>query len=451
MTAALPFRESVEKAALSAFFQWPHLLDEHGAVGVDHFYLEGHRVLFERVRTEWAKSKNADHLDLVTFGAKLYEDGTADRLGGIAFVSECFGAVPTPSHIRQHVEILSSYRARRMAILAARELEAAALDTADENFMDRAGEPITTVIEAAANAKPPRSTKQVILECFERFEKRVKGEVSPMGISTITEIDEALRGLKPGRVWVIGAYPSGGKSLLAGQILADAALDGNATLYLTLEMSEDDLMDRCVIQTSRVPSGAFMDPRSYAQENGNNAPTTGHIQALKRMAASLAAAPLFLAHPANRKLQTLLAAIRRAKRSHDIKAVAIDYLQLIQAKRQHGDSKEQEVAEISHAFQAIAQELGIHILILTQLNADGETKHGRVIEEDADAFLTIVQDRNRDSETFKQHQHIQIVKDRHHGQGGRKLPLILNYETLRFAYGLPPEREDKPKTRFANR
>jgi replicative DNA helicase len=129
----------------------------------------------------------------------------------------------------------------------------------------------------------------------------------------------------------------------------------------------------------------------------------------------------------------VVAAIRKAKREMGIKVAAVDYLQLIQARG--AGNKEGEISEISHTIQTLAQDLEITILVLSQLNADGDTKHGRVIEEDADAVLNIVQDRNKESETYKQHRHILIAKDRHYGSGGRKVPLILNRDKIRFEEG----------------
>ena len=115
-----------------------------------------------------------------------------------------------------------------------------------------------------------------------------------------------------------------------------------------------------------------------------------------------------------------------------MKIAAVDYLQLIRVK---SDNKEAEVSEISHALQEVAQDLQITVLALSQLNAEGDTKHGRVIEEDADAVISIIQDRDKNSETYKQHRHVVIAKDRHYGSEGTRVPLILNRETIRFVQG----------------
>jgi len=265
-----------------------------------------------------------------------------------------------------------------------------------------------------------------------------------MGSPMLSELDEHLRGAHPGRMWIIGAYPEGGKSVLASQIIVDAATAGTQCLFLTLEMSERDLMDRMIIQSARVDARAYTEPKEYARENGCTAPTNALLTAIRRGAINIKNSPIRLQRPANRKLSTVIASIRKASREMRIKIAAVDYLQLIRAGGDHG-TKEGEVSEISHALQEVCQDLGITLLVLSQLNAEGETKHGRVIEEDADAVIRIVQDRNKDSDTYKQHRHIAIDKDRHYGSGGKRVPLILDRERIRFVHGEDSTAQTKPK------
>ena len=299
------------------------------------------------------------------------------------------------------------------------------------------------ILDALTDGAPAPDVATIVRASLDAFEKRVMGTDSAMGIPLLPDIDEHLRGAHPGRLWVIGAYPEGGKSVLASQMIVDAALDGAQCLFLTLEMSERDLMDRMIIQAARIDARAFTEPKDYARENGMDAPAMGILQAIRRATVQLQDAPLRLQRPANRKLSTVIASIRKAAREMNVKVAAVDYLQLIRGG-DHG-TKEGEIAEISHALQEVAQDLGVTLLVLSQLNADGETKHGRVIEEDADAVLRIVQDRNKESETYKQHRHISIDKDRHYGSGGTRVPLILDRERIRFVQGQDQTQQSKPK------
>ena len=199
-------------------------------------------------------------------------------------------------------------------------------------------------------------------------------------------------------------------------------------------MSEKEIVDRMMIQGGRIDALAFSDPKQYAIQHKMKEIPAAMLRIIERTADALRAAPLRVQRPATRKLSTIVASIRKAHREMQAKIVAVDYVQLIKAEGRH-DTKEAEVSEISHALQEVAQDTGVCLIVLSQLNADGETKHGRVIEEDADAVLRIVQDRRKDSETYKAHRFISIDKDRHNGSGGTRVPLILDRSRLRFVRG----------------
>jgi replicative DNA helicase len=264
------------------------------------------------------------------------------------------------------------------------------------------------------------------------------------GIPTIPLLDQYLRGLHPGRLWVIGAYPEGGKSVMASQIVLDVASAGYPALFLSLEMAERDIMDRLIVQCARMDCKAFTEPKTYARENDMDDISTGLIRAVQAAVPKIRDAPLRIQRPANRSLSTVVSAIRRASREMGIKLAVVDYVQLVRGTS--AETKEAEVSEISHALQELAGDLGITLLALSQLNQDGETKHGRVIEEDADAVLNIVQDRNKDSETYKMHKHVLIAKDRHYGSGGTRIPLILDRSRIRFVEGKDEtQTNQKPK------
>ncbi|MDB6078366.1 MAG: replicative helicase [Akkermansiaceae bacterium] len=308
-----------------------------------------------------------------------------------------------------------------------------------ERLFTRLVEGSSLVSAALEGTTQVRSTHDLVVASLARFEDRVKGRLSPMGIPTLPDLDHRLRGMHPGRLWVIGAYPSGGKSLLASQIVTDAAMEGVPSAYITLEMSEDDQTDRMLIQAGRVDSKTFMDP--------GKVPAVVFLTQTRAGAKRLVDSKIQVVRPPKRTLGMVLGAIYRVHRELGAKVIAIDYFQLITVPGKKARTREDEASEISHALQNIAGELGVTLLILTQLNADGDTKHGRVIEEDADVFLTIDQDRNRESETYKNHTGMTLVKDRHTGCGGERIPLFLNRSTLRFQTGTFPDKGEKQSKR----
>lgn len=440
-TKAIPHALGVEKSVLSVCMAYPEVMDEAPQLSGEHFHIPAHRILFERIQGLRAAGQP---FELVGFVQDLLSSGLLDRVGGPAAIYDLYAYQPTPTFFGQHVARLSEHRAFRAAVRHAERLEAAAMAHDSQILADALTEASCAILDALTDGQPARATAEIVSESISAFEKRVRGTDTAMGIPMLADLDAYLRGAHPGRMWVIGAYPEGGKSVLASQIIVDAARDGAQCLFLTLEMSERDLMDRMIIQAAKVDARAFTEPKDYAREAGNESPAVGILQDIQRGAVALKDAPLRLQRPANRKLGTVIASIRKAAREMNIKIAAVDYLQLIRAGADHG-TKEGEISEISHALQEVAQDLQITLLVLSQLNAEGETKHGRVIEEDADAVIRIVQDRNKDSETYKQHRYVSIDKDRHYGSGGTRVPIILDRERIRFVRGKDQTQQTKPR------
>ena len=433
-TRPFPHALGAEKSVLSSMLQDPAqfvpLASEHGLTEA-HFYLQSHQIIFRQASDSF---EAGEAIDLVTLVQKFLDLGLLDRVGGAAAVYDIYGYALMSDAFSHHAGIIRDKFIMRSMLNLCAETTQQVYDAPDEasDTLQTLERGITSIAAVASGAAPLLTLKTIILESVDQFERRAKGSQDTVGIPTIGPLDMYLKGIHPGRVWIIGAYPGGGKSVMASQIIVDAALSDYPCLFLSLEMSERDLMDRMIIQASRVDARAFTEPREYARENGSGEISTGLVRAIKGVVPRLVAAPLRLQRPANRNISTIISCIRRAHRETGIKIAAVDYLQLIRAK---SDNKEAEVSEISHALQEVAQDLQITVLALSQLNADGDTKHGRVIEEDADAVISIIQDRDKASETYKQHRHIIIAKDRHYGSEGTRVPLILNRETIRFVQG----------------
>jgi replicative DNA helicase len=434
--AAFPHYPPAEKSVISCLIKEPSLLDEVPLLTIEHFMTAGCASAFSAIRRICEDGIPEGEL----FGDlrhQLYQRAELDRVGGDHGLADLYTyAPPTLRNIQKNAEILNHYLARRKAIKAGLNLIEEAFTCGDETerVLAAAADPITEIHEIVASSRPPKTRKEVVTDRLEAFERRCLGRESAVGIPTIAEIDAKLYGLHPGRVWVIGGYPEGGKSALAGQILTDIAVDGTATGFISLEMGEGDLIDRAFIMASRVDAKAFTKPIAYAKENDMQGLSKGILQAIKRGIQAVAEAPFHVVAPSNDSLPAVLACIRRLVRDHGVKVVAVDYIQRIKPSRQYR-SEEEGIKEISNAIQAVSKEMGISILLLSQLNESGDTARGRVIEQDADALLYIIQDRNKNSPTYKQHLHILIGKDRHYGSGGQKINLVLDRSVVRFKPG----------------
>lgn len=203
----LPNARGVEKAVLSVIMQEPDRFDEISALTDAHFYNPANRVVFGTIKAVMTEGKQ---LELVTFVERLKGNGLLETAGGAAEVASLYGFSMTGVNLKQHCEMLNEALARRIAIdRGAALVESAYNEEIEEvsNQADKAATEIETTLTSAAEAK---TLKTILKESFDRFQDRATGKSDAVGIPTIDLIDRHLRGLHGGRLWVIGAYPSGG-------------------------------------------------------------------------------------------------------------------------------------------------------------------------------------------------------------------------------------------------
>ena len=294
--------------------------------------------------------------------------------------------------------------------------------------------PISAIHDALTSTRPARSTRAVLNGCLARFQELCTGRESPMGIEvSLAEINHRFRGLHPKQTIVISAYPAGGKTTLAGQLAIDSAINGHNTLIVSPDMPDESLMARMLAYVARRPGDAIMDPLRYAREVLRMDTLPKHtLEAISAAAKSIAAAPFAIEDMIGANVYQIASCIRRAHRKNPLKLVVVDFAQRIAAvPEMRRESREQRQAHASNYLADLTKELGFCLLLPSQLNKDGAAKHAEAINEDADLHLQIVQDRSGPNPTFK-HQGIAVVKDRHHGQDGALLPIILDGPMVRF-------------------
>lgn len=433
----LPHAPGPEKAVLSVLMKYPDRREEF-PLQPEIFHVPAHRTIYREMVASGG-------MELVTFVDRLMSKGILDDCGGAAGITEVYTYAANDKHFDRQLAEVRDCHCRRMAIAAAQKAIEAAHDRSGgesaTSYLDALSGPISAVFDYAAGAEPDPDPKAMAAEFLAKFEARLRGDETPMGTETgIPEIDAALNGLHPGHMGVISGYPNGGKSTLASQIAASLAMDGIPVLYLAYERGAASVFQRAMIQAARVRAAVVNAPKQ-------NPPNNYDLGGIRRAVQS-ATPHLHVRTPRSRKASTCLAEIRRYARKHGCKVVFIDQVGLLRGERQKGATAEEELRLISNSIQEIAGELKITVITLCQTNADGETKGARAIEEDADWWLSIIQERDKKKETFGQHQHILVAKDSHNGQSGERLELILDREMLRFVPG--KNEPEKPQTRRFN-
>jgi replicative DNA helicase len=409
-------------------FQDPAMIDEAPSLTAEHFHIPAHQIVFDLMRELHSGGKP---IELVSFVQTLLDRGMIDRAGGPSSISDLQMRANFRSDIfASHIEILTFHLARRMTISTAEEMTRIAFESAEaQDLIAATSAPITAIHDTLTGTSPAKSTKAVLLGCFERFENLCKGKITPMGIETsLVEINRRFRGLHPKQTIVISAYPGGGKTTLAGQFAMDAATDGHNTLFVSLEMPGMDLMDRLLAYVARRPGDAIKDPFKYAREVLNTeGPTNDMLRAIKTAARKISEAPFHIEDMNGANVYQIASCIRRAHRKNPLKVVVVDFAQRIRpAPEKIRESREQQLAHASNYLADLSKELGFCLLLPSQLNREGGAKHAEAINEDADLHLQIRQDANHI------HLGIAVVKDRHSGQDGTLLPIVLDGPMLRF-------------------
>ncbi|NQX02954.1 AAA family ATPase [bacterium] len=429
---AYPHAVGPEKAVLSILLQYPEKFHDAPALTAEHFYLPGHRIIFGLIQELTAAGKP---VELVSFFQVLLDRGKLDSVGGPSALTDIHNYQPATGSFQTHLDILTEKLARRMTIAAANEMERVAYESDDSaEILEVTSAPISAIHDTLTATRPARSTGAVLKGCIERFQILCTGHADPMGIETsLSEINRRFRGLHGKQTVVISGYPGSGKTTLAGQLAIDAALAGHNTLICSLEMPGETMMNRLLAYVARLPGDFIMDPLKYAREVLKAAgPTKGMLIAIKSAVMKIDGCPLAIEDLIGANVFQISSCIRRAHRQNPVAVAVVDFVQRIRSvPEMRRESREQQLAHASNHLADLSKELGFCLLLPSQLNKDGAAKHAEAINEDADLHLQIVQDRSGPAPTFA-HQGIAVVKDRHAGQDGILLPIVLDRPMLRF-------------------
>jgi replicative DNA helicase len=430
--APLPHAPGVEKSVLSVISQWPEKMDEAPDLTPEHFHTPAHRTIFDMMRERLAAGLP---IELVSFTQALLDRSLLDRVGGPSALSDIHTHQPSPGHFRHHIEILTRMKARRMAITTGAEIMRVAYESDQtDDILDATSAPISAIHDTITGTRPSQTTKAVIGSCIERFRELCEGKVTPMGIETsLFEINRRFRGLHPRQTIVISGYPGGGKTTLAAQLAADAALDGHNTLIVSLEMPAQTMMERLLAYVARRPGEAITDPLRYCRERFDaSCPTKDLIDSIGGASRKLAESPLAIEDLTGANVHQIAACIRRSHRKRPLEVVVVDFIQRVRpVPDMRRESREQQLAHASNHLADLAKELGFCLLLPSQLNKEGAAKHCETVNEDSDLHLQIIQERSGPSPSFD-HIGLGVMKDRHAGQDGNVLPIVLDGPMLRF-------------------
>jgi replicative DNA helicase len=385
-----PYSEDAEQAVLSAM-----LIDQDAALraveflDADMFYAERHRRLF---RAMIAIAERGSVVDPLTLSDELSRRGELDGAGGKDYIGFLVDAVPTAANIEYHARIVREKAILRRLIEVSTTIVAEAFDghTTARELLDEAESKIFQVSQQQTKDGFTR-IKELLWPTMERIEALQRGGKTVTGVASgFNDLDELTSGFQPADLVIVAARPSMGKTALTLNIAQHAAIEHNVPVaFFSLEMSKESLVQRMLTSEARID----------AQRLRKGMLRDDDFPRLARAAGILSSAPVWIDDSPGITLLEMRSKARRLKSDAAIGLVVVDYLQLMQGPA-NSESRQQEVSQISRGLKALAKELNVPVIALSQLSRAPEQRTGDnkrpqlsdlresgAIEQDADLIM----------------------------------------------------------------
>jgi replicative DNA helicase len=387
-----------------------------------YFYSLEHQIIFAAVRSLVELSQPTDVVSVVGVLRKRSE---LEEVGGLQYVSALPDKTPSGWNAPHYADRLKELFIKRRTIRACQIVSEKAFDGANTaELLDTVERELNGI--SSENAANEPDMKQLLEDVINDIEGAHRNQGQPQGITSgLADLDSVTRGLRPGQLFVIGGRPGDGKTSLGINIAEHVAIDCERPVgVFELEMSAKELTMRLISSRSEVPLDCLLSGR-LSQED------------FKRMVvanAAIAKAPLHIADESGITISQLKAKARRMHRRRNLQLLVVDYLQLIRPSRPN-PSRNVEVSEISSSLKALAKELALPIITMSQLNRDSDTdqreprlrdlRDSGSIEQDADIVGLL-------HRPDPQQRIVQLHIAKHRQGPQRKLKLIFFGETFRF-------------------
>jgi len=388
---SMPESLAAEAAVLGSMIIDPACISEVvEQLKAEAFYRIENQYIFDAIVSLYEKNKG-EGLDAVLLRDELEKRRQLETLGGVEYIARIMDSVPSSANVMYYTGIVKDKQLLRELIGAASEiLEMGYEETGEPGMkLDEAEQKIFAVTDKKISGAAV-VLKDLVVSAFELIEKRKGSHVT--GLATgYYELDDLTCGLQNGEMIIIAGRPSMGKTSLALNIAEHVGLVEELPVAIfSLEMGRQQLAERFLCSSSRIDS----------QKVRKGMLDTEHYQQLVEACGVLSEAPIYVDDTAGLTPLGLRAKARRLKSQRDIKCLIVDYLQLMHLGVGRVESRQQEISTISRYIKALAMELNIPVVVLSQLNRGPEGREGHrprmsdlresgSIEQDADVVVLL--------------------------------------------------------------
>ena len=395
------------------------------------FYKDTHKKIYSAITKLYDDNKA---VDLITVVEELKKTNALDEVGGPAYLTNVASSIPTAANISHYIKIVKEKHVLRNLINASTQIATECYNTAHDadTLVDKAEQ---IIFDIAAKKVEARSVplRDVIRSSIETIDNLYQRKENITGIATgYRDLDMKTAGLQYSDLIVIAGRPSMGKSALATCIAEHVGvIEKKPVAFFSLEMSKEQLVQRMLCSHARVDAHkvrtGFLSQADWPR--------------LVTAAGKLSEAPIFIDDSPGISVMELRAKARRLKAQHDIQLIVLDYLQLMQGPA-NSDSRQQEISEISRSLKALARELRVPLIAISQLSRAVEQRSDHrpqlsdlresgAIEQDADLVILLLREEYYNpTEENKGVSEVIIAKQRNGPVGSINLTFIGEY--MRF-------------------
>lgn len=359
----------------------------------DDFYRPAHGMVYDAIIDLFDRNEPVDE---VTLASHLRNTGKLDPVGGMSYLASLTESVPTAANVLHYARIVRDVALTRTLINAATGIVTAGYEggTDVNSLLDQA-ERTVFEITSARDQRSYTEMKDAVKEAFKNIEKLYERRDPITGVATeFSKLDTMLSGLQPADLIIVAGRPSMGKTAFALNMAQNAALrSGVPVLVFSLEMSTPQLVMRMLCSEARIDAhklrAGFLSKNDWPK--------------LARAAGDLAEAPIFIDDTGSIPVLEMRAKARRLKAERDLGLIVVDYLQLMRGRSNNNEGREKEISEISRGLKALAKELNVPVVALSQLNRSLEQRQDKrpmlsdlresgAIEQDADVIMFVYRD-----------------------------------------------------------
>tara|TARA_B100001179_G_scaffold233080_1_gene228987 strand:+ start:1382 stop:2743 length:1362 start_codon:yes stop_codon:yes gene_type:complete len=414
-----PQNIEAEQALLGSIMLNPLGLTEVlDTVNEDDFYVQKHKVIF-RIMADLARV--GDPIDLIAISEKMRTLNLVEQSGGISYLNEIANTVPSAANIEYYAKTVANKATLRKLIETGSYVSELGFNEQEDidTILDNAEKKVFQITSNPASAQKFTSIKEIIPKSWEKIERLSQGGDELRGVPTgYQALDKILSGFQNSDLIILAARPSTGKTSLALDIARKAAVEHNVPVgFFSLEMSSDQLTDRMLSAEAQVDSWRIRTGKGLTDDD---------FARIGVAMETLSKSPIYIDDKPGNSINQMRSTARRLKAEHGLGLIMVDYLQLMTTSKNY-DSMVNQVTEISRSLKALARELDVPLIALSQLSRAVEQRGGKPrlsdlrdsgsIEQDADVVMFLHKERNEDGVGRSQTTDILIEKHRNGAVG----------------------------------